>query len=300
MRWPSTSQELEPNPIREGRSQPELPTRRLKPGLLAHKLRAFTLIELMVVIAVIGIIASIAIPALKGLGQANRSAATDRQILDDLAFARLRALNDRAPVYMVFVPANVGQALTRPSTAAITPQGKAERSQLTNLLATQFSAYALIAERTVGDQPGRHTRRYLTEWKTLPEGTLFAPYKLAGNSPNAADEYSRTFAVNLPSPLLPLPFPSSRSQAFPLPYLAYNAQGQLMSQRDEILTLAKGSVFLPRNPDGSVAVNALADVQLNPPVQASRAPRGQTNTYQFVRINWLTGRAKIELQGFGQ
>jgi prepilin-type N-terminal cleavage/methylation domain-containing protein len=263
---------------------------------------AFTLVELMVVIVIIGILASITVPALKGLGQANRTAAAQRQILDDLALARLRAINDRAPVYMVFVPVNVGDAFDRAKTTANTPQAKAERTQLTNLVNSAFSTYALIAERTAGDQPGRHTRRYITEWRSLPEGTIFAPYKLLGRVPGAANEYTRSYAIAATnfSSLPPLPFPRSKSDAFPLPYIAFNAQGQMMSQRDEIITLAKGSVFLSRNPDGTTPHKALADVQLTTPIDAARAPQTQTNSYQFVRINWLTGRARIEQPDFGQ
>jgi prepilin-type N-terminal cleavage/methylation domain-containing protein len=256
--------------------------------------QAFTLVELLVVILIIGILASFAVPAMKGLGQANRTAAAHRQILDDVALARLRAINDRGPVYMVFAPVNIAQAFARASAQSLTPQGKAERSRLTNLVVGQFSAYALIADHSVGDQPGQHTRRYITEWRTLPEGMIFAPYKLAGNAPGAANEYARTFPW---SASLSLPFPSSRSDPFPLPYIGFNAQGQLMSQRDEIITLAKGSVFVPRNKDGTVALGPadVADIQLIPPVNANRSPTTQTNTYQFVRINWLTGRAKVEI-----
>src|SRR5437016_803694 len=133
----------------------------------------FTRIELMVVMLIIGILASITVPAMKGMGQANRSAAAHRQVLDDIALARMRAINDRAPVYIVFAPPNVAQAFS--PTFGI--RRSAELRQLTNLLGGPFSAYALVSTRTVGDQPGRPTPRYLTEWKTLPEGLLFAPYK---------------------------------------------------------------------------------------------------------------------------
>jgi hypothetical protein len=169
---------------------------------------------------------------------------------------------------------------------------------LTNLLSAQYVSYALLSTRSVGDQPGQPTPRYITQWKTLPDGVLFAPYKLRGNNPIAPDEYLRTFQVQ------PLPFPSSRSPLLNLPCIGFNAQGQLipprdaqgqlLPPRDEVLALARGSVFSRRNPDGSLAMLP-PDVQLTPPPAPNALPRTQTNTYQFVRVNWLTGRAKMEL-----
>lgn len=244
----------------------------------------FTLIELMVVMVIIGLLASIAVPAMKGLGQANRSAATHRQVLDDLALARLRAINDRAPVYVVFAPPNVYQTFDATRTTA-------EVRQLQSLLGAQYSAYALVSTRTVGDQPGRPTPRYLTEWKTLPDGIIFAPYKFETRYPNIADAYARTLHREF------LPFPNSHSAGFYLPCIGFNAQGQLISQRDEILTLAKGSVFPARAADGSLARQP-PDWQLNPMPNPNLPLIKQTDTYQFVRINWLTGRARVELPDF--
>lgn len=251
----------------------------------ACAISAFTLIELMVVMLIIGVLASITVPAMKGMGQANRSAAAHRQILDDIALARLRAINDRAPVYLVFAPINLVNAFSA------VPRTDAERRQLTNILESQFSAYALVSSRTVGDQPGRPTPRYLTEWKTLPDGLLFAPYKFGVNGANLPDPYARTLSLQQ------LPFPNSQSRLFPLPCIGFNAQGQLMSQRDEIVALARGSAFPARTPAGTLALEP-PDVQLSPPVNANIPPARQTNTYQFVRINWLTGRARVELPDF--
>ena len=56
--------------------------------VLRARTAAFTLIELMVVMLIIGILASIAVPAMKGMGQANRSAAAHRQVLDDVQIGR--------------------------------------------------------------------------------------------------------------------------------------------------------------------------------------------------------------------
>ncbi len=239
----------------------------------------------MVVMLIIGILASIAVPAMKGMGQANRNAAAHRQILDDIALARLRAINDRAPVYMVFTPFNIIDAFSA------APRTAAELRQLTNLLTAQYTAYAIVSSRTVGDQPGRPTPRYLTEWRSLPDGLLFAPYKFDPRNTGLASDYSRSFAREI------LPFPMSRSARFALPCIGFNAQGQLISQRDEIVTIAKGSVFPIRTSTGAVKLET-PDWQLDPVVNPNRPPASQTNTYQFARINWLTGRAKVELPDF--
>jgi prepilin-type N-terminal cleavage/methylation domain-containing protein len=245
--------------------------------------RAFTLLELLIVIGVIAILASISIPAIKGITQSNLLAAANRQLLDDLAFARLKALNERTTVYVVFIPPSIFQRLALESNPK-------ERRYITNLVSGQYTSYALLASRTVGDQPGQATPHYITEWKALPEGMLIAPYKFTNAPPPelvrlGINEYLRPFAYEGA-----LPFPNSRSARlaeFRLPYIAFNAQGQLTSERDEIIPLARGSIFYPKNASGQYTT-APADVQLTPPNQE----------FQFVRINWLTGRAKVEVPEF--
>lgn len=133
---------------------------------------AFSLIELLVVMAIIAVLATVGLPALKGFGKGNAIAAGQRQMLDDLAFARLKAISGRTTVYMVFVPPGIlGHlpALTDPK----------ERKQLTNLISGRYTAYALFSYRSVGAQPGKPNLRYLTEWKRLPDGVLFPTNKFA-------------------------------------------------------------------------------------------------------------------------
>jgi len=229
------------------------------------------------VIVIIGILASIGLPAMKGIGQANLTAAANRQILDDLAFARLRAISDRTTVYMVFVPPTIFQKIDSEKN---NPNLQELRS-LTNLVSGQYTSYALISARTVGDQPGQATPRYLTDWKTLPEGMLIPPYKYDARLSNNPNGYARAFATNA------FPFPNARSKPFLLPYIGFNSQGQLLSQREELLPLGKGSIFFPKDNRGNY-VRGEPDVQLIP-------PGNTTNNLQYVRVDWLTGRAKVEL-----
>jgi prepilin-type N-terminal cleavage/methylation domain-containing protein len=69
---------------------------------LPPRVPAFTLIELLVVIAIIGMLAVLGMPALKGFGKANAILAADRQLLDDLATARQRAIAEHTEVYVLF------------------------------------------------------------------------------------------------------------------------------------------------------------------------------------------------------
>jgi prepilin-type N-terminal cleavage/methylation domain-containing protein len=242
---------------------------------------AFTLLELLVVLGIIGLLAALGLPALKGISQANTLAAANRQMQDDLAYARARAIHGRTTVYMVFVPPNLPADFNR-ILAQLNP---AQRNQLTNLLGGQFTAYALISKRSIGDQPGQHRARYLTGWRHLPDGVFIPPTKYLSQI--------KIPSLNLTIPRFnklsdPLPFPSTQSPflATDLPGLAFNSLGQLaQATNDTIIPLARGSILYPKNAQGKY-------VPLSPDLQET-PPGNATNTYNLIRINWLTGRARI-------
>jgi hypothetical protein len=100
------------------------------------------------------------LPHVRGFGQANSMTTATRQLLDDVALARQRAMVNRSTVYMVFLP---------PMFWTNAPFSHVPNSQqVTNLLMHQYSAYALVSLATVGDQPGQHHPRYVTDWRFLP------------------------------------------------------------------------------------------------------------------------------------
>jgi prepilin-type N-terminal cleavage/methylation domain-containing protein len=254
---------------------------------------AFSLIELLVVMGLMGMLAAIGLPALKGFGQSNAMSAANRQLLDDVGLARAMAIKNRTTVYMVFVPTNLAAQLPRLSTAQ-------ERRQLTNLSGGQYTGYALLAKRTVGDQPGQDHPRYLTDWRKLPEGVFIAPSKYAHWARNSWQPFlnttNRPFAYyDQPAGDPGLPFPTSTSRRWPLPYIAFNSAGQLARPthdgtplKDEIISLTRGSIFYARDKAGQITLGT-PDIQETP-------PGNSTNMFNYIHIDWMTGRPRVEKQ----
>ena len=57
-------------------------------GIVRRRLLAFTLIEMLLVITIIGLLAGIGLPHLKGWGESNAMTTATRQLMDDLSLAR--------------------------------------------------------------------------------------------------------------------------------------------------------------------------------------------------------------------
>ncbi len=242
---------------------------------------AFTLIELLVVIAIIGVLASIGIPALKGFGSSNAVSAATRQLMDDMSLARQTALNNRSEVLMVFVP-----PMTQVDSANLKLQlttNTIEILQLTHLTNAQYSSYALYAKRTMGDQPGAKNGRYLTPWRSLPEGVFIATNEFTVLNDNIWKAVPNL--TNRPLHYVSLPFPSQNGVPFPLPTISFNFQGQLSAQGDEYLMLTRGSLVYSTAPG-------------NPPLpiapEVVETPKNNTRSNNVIRIDWLTGRARAE------
>ncbi|MEI7731265.1 MAG: type II secretion system protein [Verrucomicrobiota bacterium] len=242
-------------------------------GRRLRRVAAFTVIELLVVIGIIGILSYAAMPALKNIKKADSVKAASQQLIDDIAFARREAIRNRSTVYMVFLP-NTG----RITTAGLDPRYNLYR--LTNILTKQYTGYALYTDRRLGDQPGQGSPKYLTEWKPLPQGVFIASNKFSTNYvvASATARATNVFQFRTYS----IPFPYETNTTAKLPAIAFNYLGQLASLSTEVIPLARGYVTVKPWPASAVP---------------GEDPAGNSSDplkFNHVVIDGLTGRAWVD------
>jgi prepilin-type N-terminal cleavage/methylation domain-containing protein len=278
---------------------------------------AFTLVELLVVISIMGILAALTVPALKNMGQSNIQISATRQLLDDIGHARQLAISRQTTVYMVFVPTNffnlnnynnenIVAGLNNGAHFSSTSDQQAALTALTNVVDKQLTGYNFISLGQVGDQPGQHAWHYLDDWKSLPDGTFISPVKFSlqnaslpiplwlqyyGTQIDAWRNYPQIYAFTNAY----IPFPTEKSPLVWMPGIAFDQTGRLISEAD-----ASGNYHHAYIPLVQGSVSYGIDVNKHPtltPVQPGDIteipPGNSTNiAYNVIDIDPLTGRAK--------
>jgi type II secretory pathway pseudopilin PulG len=253
---------------------------------------------MLAVIAIIGLLAGIVVPNLAKF-KPNVSAGAERLLVAELTRARQLAISQSTTVYMVFVPTNfwANSVALNPNSAAYTKLSTTqplEEIKAERLYDKQLVGYTFVALKTLGDQPGQNNPHYFAPWRTLPEG-VYIPLEKFGPRKLPPSQASAVLSITNATPPywvvgftnFAVPFPSEQStNYFYLPCVAFDFQGQLVSQMDEIIPLAKGTVSFARN--GDKTPKAL-------PATITEIPAGNaTNSYDLIKVEWLTGRAHAE------
>src|SRR4051812_30043159 len=69
--------------------------------------RAFTLLEMLVVLIIISMLAALALPAIRGALESRAIDSASQQLLEDVSLARQKAISSRSVVALVFISDDV-------------------------------------------------------------------------------------------------------------------------------------------------------------------------------------------------
>lgn len=237
--------------------------------------QAFTLIEMLVVLGIIGMLAAMTLPSISNSRKGNISESVTRQLMDDLANARLKAMSARTKVYVVFAPdydffTNWYSYATVYSPT--TTNFFFTNSAANNVIGGQLTTYALFSPRMVGEQPGQNTPRYLSDWRSLPSGA-FIPSALFRNPKvfhNVGVATSNQYSIAIPVDDVP------GATRLNMPYVGFDEQGRLFGRNTSItISIIEGSILHPQDSTSqtNIVVNTDA-VETSPIVRSGSIQAG--------------------------
>ena len=245
--------------------------------------RAFTLLEMLVVLVIIAMLAALALPAIRGALESRAIDSASQQLLEDVSLARQKAISSRSAVALVFI----SDAIFRNGEVPLANADAEELKAIRRLKAGAFTHYAFYQFRRVGEQPGRSSAGYISEWKALPDKTFLAT--------------NNSFSVLDLSIGVRFPFPFTRSGDDPspiqprFPYLAFDANGRsiefgnsgssfdITPTGDRDISIARGAVFYARDPSTGDLINNNLELQEIPPLNA---------TQNVIHVDGLTGKGQ--------
>lgn len=160
--------------------------------------RGFTLVELLAVIAIIGVMIAVLVPSFAGLGRGAKMTTAVSQLRTTIALARQNAITRRETTYVVF-PSNNNSLYSD-----------------TNQVARAFRSYNVYGVRS----------KYLREWVNLPEGIVFVPRNDWGPKSGDLDTKNIFMQANF---LNNLPFPDNTSAAYPIATITFMPDGHAVA-----------------------------------------------------------------------
>tara|TARA_B100000959_G_C14824225_1_gene559104 strand:- start:39 stop:989 length:951 start_codon:yes stop_codon:yes gene_type:complete len=188
------------------------------------------------------------------------------------------ALERGTPLYMVFMPLYNDIHRSSGTTESKIRGYFSSDKGVNALLGSQLTGYAVYAKYLPGDQPGKPSTKWLTDWKSLPAGHHFDRAQLNG--------FERVWVTYLKGTK-----PASATVGLGLPCIKFNGRGEVesLSRGERVL----GGVYLSINKGGVLAAkDTNDDLYLRESADAPEAV--PANGRRWLHINGVTGRAEIK------